>query len=206
MNLYIDTVTTTGQWLWAAPDLDPSQPPMIRVAAMLCDGELIVDRVCRLVTPLPGQGYVPPASVLQHGIDDRELMDKGVVLGAVLARMTMLLTRANLIVAHNIDFHTRVLRASFNRGGLPMPELPPQFCTMRKSTDIVRCKTDKNRLKFPRLAEAYAYFASEGLDLPYDVTRRGERMVEAVRTVHRGITAANRTLFDDAPAPPPAAA
>jgi DNA polymerase III epsilon subunit-like protein len=186
MQLYIDTVTSTGQWLWALGDLDPGQPSMIRVAAVLADGPRVIDRMCRLVRPLPGRPFMTPHGALLTGIDHNDLTDQGVVLGAVLARLATFIARAHLIAGHNIDFHTRVMRHAFADGDLPMPELPRQFCTMRKSMRIVGAKNEAGRLKFPRLAEAYAFFAGHALALPAAPIAKGDAMVDAVHMIHAG--------------------
>jgi DNA polymerase III epsilon subunit-like protein len=211
MQLYIDTVTATGQWLWALGDLDPGQPQMIRAAAILADGPRVIDRMCRLVSPLPGRPYMTPQGVLLTGIGHDDLTDQGVVLGAVLARLTMFINRAHLIVGHNIDFHTRVMRHAFADGALPMPELPAQFCTMRKSMRIVGAKNELGRIKFPRLAEAYSFFAGHALELPAAAIGRGDAMVDAVHMIHAGLlerqaeAAPSQTSLFDPPSLPPAA-
>jgi DNA polymerase III epsilon subunit-like protein len=207
-QLIIDAVTATGQWQWSLGDLDPAQPTMVRIAALLVNDDEVIDRCCRIVTPLPGRPYPSPAATLQHGIDHTTIAGEGVVLGAVLARMAMLITRAELIIGHNVDFHIRVLRHAFAEGGLTMPEVPRLFCTMRRSIAIVDARGDNGKRKLPRLAEAYAFFAKEGLVLPADPILRGSAMVDAVRTVYRGIIAHQAPLFAapaNDPSPQPAA-
>jgi hypothetical protein len=193
MDLFIDTTSSTGAWEWKLHERDDSQPHMIRLAAILADGDRVVDHFCRLVKPLPNWRYIKPEHALLHGIEDSETRDKGHVLGAVLARITMMIAKADTLAAHNADFHTKVLRRAFRDGELPMPKLPHTVCTMRQATNIVQSPQSNGRWKWPRLAEAYCHFAGEGLNVPADPVARGEVMAGAVHVIYRGILAATTT-------------
>jgi len=199
MKLYVDTTTDTGIWLWNHPDDDPKQPHLIRFAAILenAQGEE-VDRVCRLVTPLAGWPSIEPRFTLMHGIDSNDLQEHGVVLSAVLARVWSLTAKSGAIVAHNVDFHQRVLQRTLLDGkGFAAAEVKnplegmDAICTMRSATDFVRIRqSGKNHFKWPSLGEAYLHFVGHALSLPSDPIARGFARVEAVRDVHHGILAA----------------
>jgi DNA polymerase III epsilon subunit-like protein len=191
MLLYIDTTTASGQWLWKRPDDDPDQPPMIRLAAILGTAEDIEDRFCRLIAPRSAAPMVTPEQTLRHGIAHANLYEDGCVLGVALVRLMRLIIRAEAIVAHNADFHMRVIRRAFRDGQMPIPQMPQVVCTMRRATDLVRIDNQRGgRWKWPSLPEAYTHFAGYGLSLSADPVCKGGDLVDAVRLVHTGIVAA----------------
>lgn len=187
-NLYIDTVTATGAWVWKAADTDPSQPHMIRIAALLEEDGQEVEAICRLISPIPGWPAITEDGVRAHNIENGELRAKGVVLGAATAKIASIMGKADRIVAHNGAFHRKVLLRAWRDATLPPPEMPKIDCTMTRSADIVRVTLQSNgRWKWPRIGEAYSHFAGEGLSLPSDPIERGLAMVRAVRTIEHGI-------------------
>lgn len=189
MILYIDTATTTGEWQWKLPETDATQPHMIRVAAILANTG-VHDEFCRVVARQPNWPAITPQGTDRHGIDESDMAGLGVQLGAVLTRVSAALARADLIVAHNADYHMRVLRRAFRDDGREVPAPLPLFCTMRRSADIVQVRLQGNgRWKWPTLGEAFGHFAGEALSLSADPIARGQQMVEAVRVIHQGIVA-----------------
>lgn len=187
-RLYVDTATTTGGWNWKDGDQAANQPHMIRIAALLVDGDTMVDEFCRLIRPLPGWPGITPDGLRRHGIEDGDLNFHGVVLGAVTARIGSLLAKTDRVVAHSAAFHRKVLTRAYRDAHLPPPELPPMDCTMTRSADIVQVVLQGNgRWKWPTMAESFVYFAKEGLSLPADPIDRGLTIVRAVWLIERGI-------------------
>lgn len=192
--LYIDTASTTGIWNWREPEQSPAQPHMIRVAVVLTDDDpnVEIDSVCWLVEPLPGWPAIPSAGMALHNIDQTDLHTHGVKLPMVTNLLTRLIDAADLIVAHNASFHTRVVNRAFRDAGLTPPVMPPWFCTMQKGADVVRVTLQGNgRWKWPSLVEAYHHFAGEAISLAADPHLRGMAIVRAVQLVHEGIAAAS---------------
>lgn len=193
MKLYIETTTDTGLWDWKQGIHYPTQPHMIRFAAILeaPDGR-VVDRVCRIVEPL--HGWLPISSgTFMHGMSEYERRDLGIPIHSVIARIASLAARAGTLVAHNMEFHRRVLQRTFADGGVkPNFSDIHEVCTMRSATDIVCLRhPTQNHFKWPSLVEAYRHFTNEALLLPADPIERGEALVDAVRIIHHGIIAAN---------------
>lgn len=63
---------------------------------------------------------------------------------------------ADLIVAHNMDFDSKVLGSELKMAGLILPR-KQKFCTMKSTVDYCRLPFPKggNGFKFPKLAELY---------------------------------------------------
>lgn len=193
MPLYIDVATDLGIWLWQKPDNDPSQPHVARIAAALVTpkGE-VIDRMCRLITPQPGWPAIAPRSIDVHGIDEADRQERGSDLAATLTRITMMASKASMVVGHSLHFHLRALgRAFADAAALPLP-FPfndmQQFCTMQGATKLVALRLPSHtRLKWPTLGEAYKHFTGAALMLPADPIARGDAVIDAVRAVHQGI-------------------
>lgn len=190
-TLFIDTATTSGKWEWKLPELDTAQPHMIRIAAILQDDEgNEIERFGRLVRPIPGWRAVDSEATRIHGIYQHDLNENGMALGAILAQFSGIVAKSDIVVAHNIAFHHRVVKRAYRDGQLMPPEMNTLRCTMRGSADLVQIEMQNGRWKWPSLVEAFRHFASEALSLPSDPIERGFATVEAVRRVHQGIMAA----------------
>lgn len=193
-TLYDDIVSTTGTWLWKELPMASGQPHMVRIAAVLQDDDADhpMDALCRLISPLPGWPAIPPQGTQIHGIYQEDLHQHGIVLGAVLARMSKMLAAADQVVAHSAAFHNHLLRRAYRDGDLDMPsKRAPWVCTMKASVDLVRVNLESaGRWRWPKLLDAYRHFAGKALVLPSDPIARGEAVVAAVRRVHLGIVAA----------------
>lgn len=190
--LYLDTASTTGVWNWREPEQSPSQPHMIRVAAILADDTMDheLDAACRLVEPLSGWPAITAIGMALHNIDQTDLHNHGVKLPLITNLLSRLISAADMIVAHNASFHSRVLRRVYRDTGLEPPEMPPWFCTMQKGADVVRVVLQGNgRWKWPSLAESVHHFTGEAMSLSADPHLRGMEIVRAVQLVHKGIVA-----------------
>lgn len=193
MRLIIDTTTDTGLWEWKLADDSPFQPHMIRVAAILEHAQRgVADRMCRLIAAGPGWPAITPRNALVTGIDEIEREALGCPLGAALTRIAVMAAQATTVVAHNMQFHKRVLRRAFADG--PQPQIPfpfegmEQLCTMLASTDLVKLRLPSHtRYKWPSLSEAYQHFTRMGLHLPADPIKQGEARVDAVRAIYHEI-------------------
>lgn len=180
MILFFDT-ETTGFPHKSKPLDHPDQPHVIQLAAILADESgNVVSSFSFLIDPGVENGVrIPSGAQEVHGIDEERLWRFGIPPVAALDTFDEMLSRADLIVGHNIDFdvemmeiaqhkHAEVVRESWLRITLP------RFCTMKESTDICRlpstraATTGKGGNKWPKLGEAYKHFFGEDLTGAHD--------------------------------------
>jgi len=167
--LYFDT-ETTGKLNYNAPAIHNSQPHLVQLCALLQDesGE-IVSEVNLIVRP---EGYdIPAEAAAIHRIDTALALSVGVRLSNACFIFRDLMERADIAVAHNIDFDTKIMqRAFFETDTPPLPwEQIPQRCTMKAATPL--CKIPGPRgYKWPKLTEAHTAFFGVGVDGAHNAT------------------------------------
>jgi DNA polymerase III epsilon subunit-like protein len=127
---------------------------------------------------------IDPRVVELCGVTD-DLVDRfGQPPQPVWNTLSIMISHAREIVAHNIEFDIGVLQRTAAVLGTPMLALPERrVCTMRESTEIVGLHTRSGRPKWPKLAEAYAHFAQRPMSGAHDALSD----VYACRAVLRGI-------------------
>jgi len=163
LYLVFDT-ETTGLPLWNDPSDDPRQPHIVDLACSLFDETgLEVDRFDAIVNPGVS---IPDEVAALHGITTQIAQEKGITPPDALTRFLALYERATLIVGHNVSFDIRMVRILSSRvTGERWTCERPQFCTMRRTTNI--CKILKaqprchNDWKWPSLTEAIRHFFAE---------------------------------------------
>ncbi len=101
-------------------------------------------------------GDIPTAHI--HGITKELNTARGVPFGEAFAKLAPLLDRADLVVAHNIEFDVGMLQAECLRHGLPFAPPAAQFCTMRRSTEICGLVSARGFPKPPKLSELHKFF------------------------------------------------
>lgn len=163
MYLVFDT-ETTGLPLWNDPSDDPCQPHIVDIACSLFDATGVeVDRFDAIVNP---GVEIPPDVAAIHGITTEIAVAEGISPGDALSRFLALVSRADILIGHNVSFDIRMVRILAARVLGEKWENPlSAFCTMRKTTGI--CKILKARPRFntdwkwPSLAEATMHFFGE---------------------------------------------
>lgn len=189
MYLYLDTTSATGVWQWKNRMDDPTQPHLIRVAAMLWNNETnqAADTYCALIKAAPDWPPIPHDGYDRHGIDDADLRVHGVPLRTVMSRLSGMIGAAGALVMQNTQFHQRMLWRGYRDINQALPQLPRMICTMLEAKNAMRSA------KWVSLAESHSHFAKEPLYLPADAIQRGLAIVGAVRAVHYAIAQANPT-------------
>lgn len=162
--LFFDT-ETTGLPLWKEPSDSPDQPHVVDISCELWDGETLelldsFDAIVNIGVP------IPPDMTAIHGITDEMARQEGRDPKEVLERFLDLTKRADAIAGHNISFDIRMMRIMAARlTGEKWEPMQPTFCTMRKSTNIVKIlKASARRpddYKWPNLTEAMRHFFNE---------------------------------------------
>lgn len=174
MILFFDT-ETTGFPHKHKPLDHPDQPHVIQLAAILAEESgNVISSFSFLIDPGVENGVrIPSGAQAVHGIDEERLWRFGIPPVAALDTFDEMLSRADLIVGHNIDFdvemmeiaqhkHAQVVRESWLRITLP------RFCTMKETTDICRIASPRGGNKWPKLGEAYKHFFGEEMTGAHD--------------------------------------
>jgi len=170
MYLVFDTETTGLPKDWKAPvsDLD-NWPRLVQIAWSRYDssGNKTSDNNY-IIKP---QGFViPPYSSIIHRITTEKALQEGVDLKLVLEKFVQDIKDAKFLVAHNMDFDTKIVEAEFLRTNLVsnISEVS-KICTMKKSTSFCQIKGPYG-FKWPTLAELYFKLFEENFEDAHDAS------------------------------------
>lgn len=152
MYLFFDTETTgfPSDKLGAR---DPKQGRICQIAAILTDntGQSFAE-FSTLIRP---DGWSIGAGAHGvHGITDEECEKFGLDSRTVFEIFKNMVSRADMIVAHNLDFDCKMI-AMEAKAHDTFVFMKDAFCTMKATTDICRLPGGRgNSYKWPKLAEA----------------------------------------------------
>lgn len=161
MYLVFDTETTG--FPMNRPWEDPAQPVAVQLAAKLYDHEFQL--VATLYTLLDFEVPVPEGAFRVHGISQERCAAYGMVPRIGLMAFFNLLTMAQVLVGHNVEFDIKILKACAGRlgmeEGIKALDQIQTYCTMKQSTDICQIPNKWGKWKWPTLAEAYKVLVDE---------------------------------------------
>lgn len=155
---------------------DPNMPFLASIAAILYDEEArrIVASINSMIQP---DGWIMPEDAgLVNGLTNEALQQLGVPAPILLPACIALMFKANLRVAHNVDFDSKVIAAALWRHIIKENSEEtahatvkkwlalPSYCTMQESKNIVNALDKRGRIKYPKLTEAYRFFFDRELD------------------------------------------
>ena len=138
-------------------------------------------------------GFDIPVSVeKRRGITTETALRLGVEIGVVLKAFAKDLTHAEAVVAHNIRYDERMIRAEFHRSGRRMNPFAGKklHCTMRAGTSL--CKlAGQGGYKWPKLQELHSFL----FDVPFEVAHDAAADVRAC--IRCFVELKRRGLVDD---------
>ncbi len=104
MNILIFDVETTGLPNWKEPSDHPDQPYVVDLACDLWTGpEDCIDTYDAIINP----GVEIPDDVAElHGITTEIAIAQGIAMAEALDRFFDMVSRADLVVGHNVSFDT----------------------------------------------------------------------------------------------------
>jgi DNA polymerase-3 subunit epsilon len=164
---------TTGLPLFNDPSEDPRQPHIVQIAALLTDGDEVVERYTATVKP---EGWIIPDDVAAiHGITTERALAEGVPERDVVTAFLSLWRKAARRVAHNETFDARIIRIALMRfydAALADEwKASPSGCTATASTKVLKLPPTAKMLaagrrhyKTPNLGEAYQFFLGRQLE------------------------------------------
>lgn len=171
MILFFDT-ETTGFYLNRLPYGHEDQPHIVQIAMSLMDEDgKSVASANLIVNP----GVPIPAKATDiHGISDEMAAAVGVSEKTAASMFNFFADRADLIVAHNVEFDMNVMACAYARLGVEAP-VRITACTMSSATPILNLPPTErmlaagiNRPKSPKLSECIKFFFDEDLEDAHD--------------------------------------
>jgi DNA polymerase-3 subunit epsilon len=171
----IDT-ETSGLPLYAKkgeppPPADaPGQPRLVSFTAIVTTPELEIDEDQSISTLIRPEGWeMSEGAIAVNGITTQMALDGGINVRDVLSIYSEYITNGWIVVAHNAQFDTKVMRGELRRAGMPdLFEQTLNICTMRATIDICKIAptgkqmaTGRRGFKQPKLMEAYHHFYGE---------------------------------------------
>ena len=141
-----------------------NDPHIIQLAAILTKDDNELASLNVLIKPDGWQ--VSEGAFNVHGISTGAATEFGIPIYAALWLFDELCGQADLVVAHNMSFDSRIIRGEYGRIE-KVWEPKATRCTMLATTNI--CKLPGKRgYKWPSLAEAHRFFFSEDFDGAHD--------------------------------------
>ncbi len=172
-RLYFDTETTGTLPRWGASLANA--PHIVQLAASLrCDARGVLASINVIIRP---DGWTIPAEAAAvHGITTETAMELGIPIVVALACFSQMVSVADQVVAHNMDFDDPVVGFEIERLGKVNRLLEkPKFCTMKASVDIVKIpptpkmvRAGFNHYKSPSLMETYVHLFGREFDSAHD--------------------------------------
>ena len=122
-----------------------------------------------IIIKLPENCSIPKDSSDIHGITDSISREKGIPIKDALLKFIIDYNNANMIVAHNINFDKNMIKVEcFRQGYHNIFRDKPiiEYCTMKFGSPITKLKiinpkTNKEKIKFPKLIELYQKLFNE---------------------------------------------
>jgi len=164
MFLAFDTETAGLPRDWAAPVTDVHNWPRLVQIAWLCFDDSGAELAsCEHIIKPDGFVITRQASNV-HGITTKRALAEGVDLQPVLVEFSEAVSSADMLVAHNVDFDTKVVGAELLRAGMANAfDGKTLRCTMRESTD--HCRLPGRRgYKWPTLTELHEILFGAGFE------------------------------------------
>lgn len=168
MYLVFDTETTGLPKNWRAPtsDLD-NWPRMIQVAWILFDeAGKEISKESHIIKP---EGFIiPPEATKVHGISTEKAETEGEDLKTILNEFSNTMSKAEVLIAHNMGFDEKIIGAEFLRKEVSdsLSKIK-KVCTKIMSTDFCQIPGVYGN-KWPTLAELHTKLFNEDFKDAHD--------------------------------------
>lgn len=154
MYTIIDT-ETTGLFDFSKPAHADGQPRLASFAMLAADEDC--NLICATHVLVRPDGWQMNADAERiNGLSQQLLETHGVPVEQVLVRYVGEITSGSVIVGHNVDYDTKIMRGELRRQGLQdFKGRTPSICTMRALTEFCCIpKVNGRGYKWPKLSEA----------------------------------------------------
>ena len=115
------------------------------------------------------EGFTIPADASKvHGITTEKALESGVYLETALQEFSEVISKSEIIIAHNMDFEEKIVGAEFLRSGVKSVLFDKQrFCTMKTTTELCQI-TGPYGYKWPKLSELYYHLFKKDFEDAHD--------------------------------------
>lgn len=152
-----------------------SQPYIVQLAALVYDDRKLVGAINLLCNPVDATGsrvMIPAEATKVHGISNEMVESTGLPLKTIAAIFNSLVRNTDRLVAHNMDFDSRIMAGTYLRSGFSIESLqvPKRVCTMKASENVLKLPGKfPGKFKWPTLDEAYRHLVDPaGFDGAHD--------------------------------------
>lgn len=113
---------------------------------------------------------IPAEAMAVHGITDEMCATYGFPLPVVDKAFAFLADRADVLVAHNIQFDLGIMKANMPISWELTDQHKPNFCTMTNNTEIIRLPHKKwpGKFKWPNMAETHRFYFDRDFEGAHD--------------------------------------
>ncbi|MFD1615822.1 3'-5' exonuclease [Gelatiniphilus marinus] len=153
--LFFDTETTGIPKNWKAPITDLNNwPRIVQLAYILSDKDgKIINQSDFIIKPVDFK--IPEESSNVHGITTDKAIEEGIPLSLALQSFDNLAKHSGVLVAHNIEFDEKIVRAEYLRCNMTDSlSNMKRICTMEESINLCALKGTYG-YKWPKLTELY---------------------------------------------------
>jgi len=163
--LFFDTETT---------GIDTATDRIVQLAAILTsESKENSIQMCRIIKPK--DFTIPEQATKIHGITTAKALKLGIPLQAALYEFDLMLSDADHLVAHNLNFDLPILLNEMTGAGMPIKSIEklqdlPRTCTMKKTTQFcgIKGKYTFQNYKWPKLQELHKILFGEPFDNAHD--------------------------------------
>lgn len=177
---------------------NPANPYLASIAMLLYDDEAH-QVIASFNAPIYPDGWAMPEEAgAVNGLTTKYLSEVGLPVDIAMRAAIAIAMRANLCVAHNVDFDTKIMAAALWRQLILDDESEdnahtfvqgwlskPTYCTMKESKPIVKALTTNGRLKYPKLSEAYRHFFDREIDNAHSANADAVAVLEIYLALQR---------------------
>jgi len=157
--LFFDTETTG----FKSHDFTPE---IVQIGALLqdCTTMRVLGELNVIIT---AKNPIPQVVSDIHGITDELSASAGVESSVAEHLFSQLVIKADLLVAHNIQFDLGIIEGAWPLANAEM-SIKEKYCTMLNTMDILQIPGRGDSYKWPKLAEAYRHFFKSDFDNAHD--------------------------------------
>ena len=157
MYLFFDVSAIGTPKSWKAPVNDPfNWPRMMHLSWLLYNSEReLMDSSDDIIKP---EGFVIPIEAeKKHKVTQIQAEDEGVPLKEALERFKDALTKADYVIAHNMNFNESVVTCEFYRKNIShVLQSSDKYCLMQEATWYTKLPNPKGGYKWPSLQDIHS--------------------------------------------------
>lgn len=151
----------------------PGQPRLASLTVLATTPDLQIDEEASISALIRPDGWkMSPGATAVNGITDQMLEERGLPVAEVLRIYAQFIDDGWIVVAHNAQFDTKVLRGELRRAGMDDRfKQTLNICTMKAAAAVMKEAPSHKMLaagirtfKPPKLTEAYEYFFGRSFD------------------------------------------